>query len=416
MKKTICTMLVLVALLLSPSAYAATIAYSFDTDTIVPTDEGEEVINGYQANLTLTVLTNDSQPFTVSNIPGADAINVTVQFLDPVGNPVDVTGDGVEDTFTATENATQPGTYHVSINTSARPGEYTMLVKAVAYNSTSGATVDEGELRVSLYIADKYWTTVFADEGDKITIGSLSIELNTVNDRGAVVVLGDKLLTLSRDSSTGEIFSRVDFDGDGSNDGWMFIKSSEDGEFKEIRLYSSTDILPGDIDTIKVEGDTVTREAWVKSGSNYRQIVLWDQSPLSIFKAVDYYIIPAKGGRYWKESSGAGTSGRVAIIKRTTYLNILSRDEKIFDGNIYYRTVGDDILRVWGKWAGNLARLGSGWEIVKGITRLTYPQDYEIRYRNAAVPAELDFRGKIRLPSFGEEKVDWDSLIIGESE
>jgi len=415
MKKTIYTMLVLVALI-SPSAYAATIAYSFDTNTIVPTDEGEEIINGYQANLTLTVLTNDSQPFTLSNIAGADAINMTVQFLDPIGNPVDVTGDGVADTFTATENATQPGTYHVGINTTARPGEYTMLIKAVAYNSTTGATVDDGELRVDLYIADRYWTTVFADEGDKITLGSLSIELNTVNDRGAVVVLGDKLLTLSPDSTTGDIFSRVDFDGDGTNDGWMFIRSSEDSNFKEIRFYSSTDILPGDIDSIKVEGDIVTREAWVKSRGSYRQIVLWDQSPMSWLKAVDYYVVPAKGGRYWKESSGAGTSGRVAIIRRTTYFNILSREDKIFDGNIYYRTVGDEILGVWGKWAGNLGRLGSGWEIVNGIARLTYPQDYEIRYRNAAVPAELDFRGKVTLPAFGEEKVDWNSLILGSEE
>jgi len=404
-------MLVLVVL----PASAATISYSFDQNTIVPTEFGEEIINGHAANLTITVLTNSSQPFTASSFsdPANTTINVTVQFLDPLGLAVDVTGDGVEDTFTAVENATSPGVYEVSLNLSARPGEYTMSIRAVATDSNTGTVIEEGRLDVQVYISEPYWVTVWADEGEKLSLGTLSFELDTINDRGAVVVLGSDLLTLSPDSTTGEIFTKVDIDGDGIASDWMFIKKTDSGP-TEIKFYSASNILPELEDTIKVSGDSVTRDAWLKNGNSYRQIILWDQSPLSWVKAVDYYIIPSKNARDWKEGWGAGYSGKVTAIKRTTWLGLISSDEKVFEGNIFGRNVGDEVMKLIGRWAGNKAWLGSGWEVVQGIARMVYPSNYELKFRNAAIPAELEFRGKFVMPTLFGEGIDWNALIVGD--
>ncbi len=402
----------LVGLVWIGSVHAATLSYQFDPNTIVSSEFGEEIINGYAANLTIVALTNNSQPFTLGNIPGADTIQVTIQFLNPLGQAVDVTGDGVEDTFTATENASNPGTYEASLNLSARPGEYTMRIHAVATNSSTGEILEEGTLDVQVYIADPYWVTVWTDQGEKVQIGSLSFEIDAMNERGAVVLLGESLVTLSPDSTTGEIFRQVDLDGDGSLDTWMFIKSSESGPI-EVKFYSRNNIIDEPEDKIDVKGDTVTREAWLKNGRSYRQIVLWDNGPLSFLKAEDYYIIPYKGGQYWKEGWGSGYSGKVAIIKRTTYLGLFSKEEKVFDGNIFGRSVGDDVLKVFGRWAKNLARIPGGWEVVQGIAKMLYPDNYELRFRQAAIPAELEFRGKFTLPSIFGESVDWKALISG---
>ena len=410
----------LIAVISVPGAFAATIAYSFDQDTIVTSDLGPEIINGYEAKLTLTILTNNSEPFNVTNVPGADDINVTIQFLDSLGSAVDVTGDGAVDTFTATENASQPGVYHAYINTSARPGEYTMRMRAVAYNTTTGVIIDEGTVDTDVFIADPYWVTVWMEENEKLTLGSLSFELNSINDRGAVVVLGDSLKTLSPDSTTGEIYTQVDIDGDGLATDWMFIKSS-DGGLHEVAFFSRNNILPEEPESkVTVSGDTITREEWIKSRRNYRQLILWDQSPTSFLKAVDYYIIPAKGSANWKEEWGSRQSGKITVVKRTTWLGLLSSDEKVFEGNLYRgssntRTFSDDILTLFGKWAGNYANLGSFWEIAQAKTLLKYPADYELKFGRAAVPAELELRGKWTMPSIFGESVDWNALVTGNS-
>jgi len=277
-----------ILLAILPTVNAATISYNFDPETILPTEWGDEIVNGHPANL--TILTNTSQPFTASSFPDPanTSISVTVQFLDSLGLAVDVTGDGVEDTFTATENATNPGVYEVSITTNARPGEYTMRVHAIATDANTGEVLDEGTLDVQVYISEPYWVTCWADEGDKLQIGSLSIELDTLNDRGAVLVLGDNLVTLSPDDS-GIICTQVDLDGDGIASDWMFIKRIEDGP-AEIKFYSKNEsIIPVEPeDVIKVSGDKVIREAWVKNNRQFGQIILWDQSPFAWIKAVNY--------------------------------------------------------------------------------------------------------------------------------
>jgi len=406
-----------VLLLASLPASAATISYSFDADTIVQTEFGEEIINGHAANLSLTILTSNSEPFTASSFPDPvnTSISVTVQFLDPLGLAVDVTGDGIEDTFTAVENATNPGIYEVSINTSARPGEYTLSVHAVATDVNTGEVLDEGRLDVQVYISEPYWVTVWTEEGEKVQVGSLSIELDTINDRGAVIVLGDSLVTLSPDSTTGEIYSLVDLDGDGIATDWMFIKSSENGP-TEIKFYSrNADIIPAEPeDTISVAGDKVTREAWLKNGNNFRQIILWDQSPFSLIKAVDYYIIPSKNRADWKEGWGRGYSGKVTVIERTTWFGLISSDKKVFEGNLFGRNVNiEDTLNLFGRWFRNKAWIGSGWEVWQGIARMVYPDNYELKFRNAAIPAELDFRGKITMPTIFGEGIDWNALLAG---
>ncbi|ADB57911.1 hypothetical protein [Archaeoglobus profundus] len=407
-----------ILLAILPTVNAATISYNFDPETILPTEWGDEIVNGHPANLTLTILTNTSQPFTASSFPDPanTSISVTVQFLDSLGLAVDVTGDGVEDTFTATENATNPGVYEVSITTNARPGEYTMRIHAIATDANTGEVLDEGTLDVQVYISEPYWATCWADEGDKLQIGSLSIELDTLNDRGAVLVLGSNLVTLSPDDS-GIICTQVDLDGDGVATDWMFVKRTEDGP-AEIKFYSRNESIipvePGD--TIKVSGDKVIREAWLKNNRQFRQIILWDQSPFAWIKAVDYYIIPSKNIRDWKEGWGRGYSGKVTVIKRTTWFGLFARDEKVFEGNIFGRNVKiDDTWDLFGRWFWNKARFGWGWEVYRGIARMIYPSSYELKFRNAAIPAELDFRGKITLPNLFGESVDWNALIIGEN-
>ncbi len=393
------------------AASAANIAYNFDVETVVPTDAGYEIINGHPANLTIVVTTNTSKPFTASSFsdPTNTTINVTVEFHNSLGQVLDVTGDSVEDTFVATENSTSPGTYEVSINTSAQPGEYTLYIHVVATDSNTGTVLEEGTLEATVWIADEYWITVWAKQDEKVKVGSLSIEIDTFNDRGAVVILNNELKTLSPDSN-GLVATQVDLDGDGVASDWMIMKRGE--ELTEIKLFSKNNILPAELsDNVTVSETTVTRDAWLKNNDDYRQIILWDQSPLAWFKAVDYYIIPAKGAENWKEGQGSGYSGKVTVVQRTTWLNIFATDKKVYEGNIFGKNVGDEILNLIGRWAGNKARLGSGWEVVQGIARLTYPTDYELRFRNAAVPSELDFRAKFVLP-FGDG-IDWKALVAG---
>ena len=401
----------LVALLGISVASAANIAYNFDVNTVVPTDAGYEIINGHAANLTIVVTTNTSKPFTASSFsdPANTTISVTVEFHNSLGQVLDVTGDGIEDTFVATENSTSPGTYEVSINTSAQPGEYTLYIHAVATDSNTGTVLDEGYLEATVWIADEYWVTVWAKENERVTIGALSFEIDTFNDRGAVVILNNELKTLSPDSN-GIVATQVDIDGDGVATDWMILKRGE--ELTEIRFFSKNNILPAELsDNVTVSEMTVTRDAWLKNNDNYRQIILWDQSPLAWIKAVDYYIIPAKGAENWREGQGSGYSGKVTIVQRTTWFNLFATDKKIYEGNIFGKSVGDEILNLFGRWAGNKASFSWGWEVAQGIARLTYPTDYELRFRNAAIPSELDFRAKFVLP-FGDG-IDWEALVAG---
>lgn len=395
---------------LAANVHAATMAYNLDN--VVWSDPGPEIINGNAAEVNITVVTSDGKPFTLGNIAGADAINVTAKFTDSLGTHIDVTGDGVEDTFYATEIATA-GTYTVSINTSAQPGEYTLVLEAIAYNSTTGEVVDSANTSIDTYIADPYWVTVFVDEGEEVSVANFKLKLESLTDRGALIVLNNQIDTITPDSN-GVMVRQVDLDGDGVATDWLFIESTDSG-VAELKFYSQSNILYDEIpENVTVKGDTVTRQAWIKNGHSFRQIVLWDQSPMSWFKAEDYYIIPSKSGSDWKEGWGRGYSGKTTIVKRTTWFGILSKDEKIFDGNILGAKAGDDVMSLFGKWVGNYAYLGSGWEIRQAIGTLRYPADYEMKFRDAAVPAELEFRGKWTMPNLLGESVNWKLLVTGE--
>ncbi len=402
-------LIVLLAIL--PTVNAATIGYRFDRNTVVPTEFGDEIINGHPANLTLIITTPDGKPFNASAFPDPanTSISVTVQFM--IGDQVvDVTGDGNPDVFVAVEDPSNPGQYKVTINTSARPGEYTMRVHAIATNSNTGQILDEGRLDVDVYISDPYWVTTWCKEGDEIKIGSLSLKIDTVNDRGAVLIMGGSLVNLSRDNTTGLIYRKVDLDGDGIATDWMFIKSDKDTGLTEVKFYSrNPGILGGDEDNVTVSGNKVVRTTWLKDRNRYRVVILWDKSPFSWIKAEDYYIIPAKNPRCWKEGWGRGYSGKVTVIKRTTWFNFISTDEKVFEGNIFGRNVKiDKTLDLFGRWFGNKARFGWGWEVWRGIARLVYPKDYQLKFRSAATVSDLEFRGDLTLKS-----VNWDAILQG---
>ena len=396
---------------LAANVHAATMAYNLDN--VVWSDPGPEIINGNAAQVNITVVTSDGKPFTLGNIAGADAINVTAKFTDDLGTQLDVTGDGVEDTFYATETATA-GTYNVSINTSAQPGEYTLVLEAVAYNATTGEVLDSANTSVAVYIADPYWVTVFANEGEEVNVAGFTLKLESLTDRGALIVLNNQLDTVTPDAN-GVMVRQVDLDGDGTASDWLFIESTDSG-VAELKFYSQSNILYDEIpENVSVQGDTVERRAWIKNGRSYRQMILWDQSPTSWIKAVDYYVIPSKSASSWKEGWGRGYSGKTTIVKRTTYLGLFSKDEKIFDGNILGTRAGDDVMSLFANWVGNYAYLGSGWEIRQAIGTLRYPADYEMKLRDAAVPAELEFRGKMTLPNIFGESVNWDMLVTGEA-
>lgn len=407
-----------------PAAGAASMDYQFDG--VIQAPPGPEIINGYQANLTLTIVTADSKPFNLTNIAGANSVNVTVEFRDALGLTVDVTGDGVADTFTAVENASKPGVYETSFNTSAQPGEYEIYISAVAKNTTTGSTIEEGNATVDAYIADPYWVSTWAEEGEKVSVMDYEIGLETVNDLGAVLKLGDSLKTLSPDSNIGVVSTQIDIDGDGSATDWLFVEKTEDGNV-EVKIYSKNNIIPETPEsTVKVSGDTVTRTDWLKNRKDYRQIVLWDQSPMAFFKAVDYYIIPAKGGEHWSEYWGRNYRGDITVIKRTTYLSLFSTDEKIFEGNILAKTFKDasDQLTLIGVRASNWFSqwTGNAWEMVQGVVKMSYPASYELKYRDAAVPAELGLRGTMTLPGLGSgessglDSVNWDALLVAPEE
>lgn len=400
----------LMVLLLAGSVSAATIAYTLDGDGVIFSDPGPEFINTYNATVNMTIVTVNGTPFTLSSYSGTavDTLSVTAKFVDEYGNAIDVTGDGAADTFTATEES--EGVWVATMNTNAQPGEYTLYLHAKAYNATTGEIVDEGNVTVDVYIADEYWVTHWATEGEKFKVANFEVKLEDINERGALLIFNDQLNTITPDSN-GVMVTQVDLDNDGSATDWMFVESTDSG-MAVVKFFSKNDILQEEPeDKVTVKGDTVRRSAWLKNWNSYRQVVLWDKSPFAWIKAEDYYIIPAKGRSNWREGWGSGYSGKITIVKRTTYFNLLSRDEEVFKGNMFGRTVGDDVLKVIGSWAGNKAWYGF-WEVAQGIATMTYPKDYEIRYRNAAVVSDLPFRGKIHLPGFGSKSVNWDILLV----
>lgn len=397
----------------TPGASAGTIGYSFDADTILSSEYGEEIINNHAANITLTALRNNSKTWNTTSFtdPTNTSINVSIKFLDALGLHVDVTGDGTADTFYGTENTAIPGRYNISINTSSRPGEYRMYMYANATNSSSNTLIEEGIFEVSVYIADKHWITTWMDEGDAVTIDALKFELSTVNDRGAVAMLGTSLVTMSPDTNTGEIFRQVDLDGDGLSTDWVFVKeAATSDERTTVSFWSENYTFPeiGTLESVKVSGDTVTRKAWLKDNSNYRQIILWDQSPMASLKADDYYIIPQKGK--WTEGYGQW-HGMTTIVKRTTWLGLLSSEEEVFNGDVFgASSVGDDTLDLVGSYLGNSANLGATWLIQQGFGTMTYPSNYEMKFREAAVPVDLEMRGSMVYSGLGTS--EWNALVI----
>ncbi len=316
----------LALLLLAGSVSAATIAYTLDGDGVIFSDPGPEFINTYDATVNMTIVTVNGTPFTLSSYSGTtvDTLSVTAKFVDEYGNAIDVTGDGAADTFTATESS--EGIWVATINTNAQPGEYTLYLYCKAYNATTGEIVDEGNVTVDVYIADEYWVTHWATEGEKFKVANFEVKLEDINERGALLIFNDQLNTITPDSN-GVMVTQVDLDNDGSATDWMFVEST-DGGMAVVKFFSKNDIIPETPeDKVTVSGDTVKRIYWVKKGDTYRQVILKDRSPFNFIKADDYYIIPLKGPFYWRVRPDGSVVGLVNIIKRTTYLNLFSEGE-----------------------------------------------------------------------------------------
>lgn len=412
-------MLVFAFVAAAPGVGAATAAMDFSYDGVLLSPAGPEFINNNGANLTMTVLTAAGVPFNTTNVATANQTNVTAQFRNSLGVAQDITGDGSADTFEATENSTRPGVWEIvgGINTSAMPGEYTLYLSAIAKNTTTDTIIQEANQTISAYVADPYWVSMFAKEGEDLTILNYNIGLESINTLGAVLKLGTTTLglsTLTPDTTTGVMSAQVDILGDGTADDWLFVESAGSSGLSTVKIYSKKDIIPAVPESIiKVSGDTVTRTEWLKNGDDYRQMVLWDQSPTAWIKADDYYIIPAKGGAHWSESRGTNYIGDASVIKRTTYLSMLSSEQELFDGNILqdtFESVNDELTLI-GVRASNSVDLGNNiWEMVQGVGQLTYPSSYEMQYRDAAVPADLKMRGSMVYSGLGAS--EWNAMVI----
>ena len=91
----------------------------------------------------------------------------------------------------------------------------------------------------------------------------------------------------------------------------------------------------------------------------------------------------------------------------------LSSEEELFDGNSLAKTFDsvNDELTLIGVRAGNWANLGDGiWEMMQGVGQLTYPSSYEMQFRDAAVPADLDMRGSMVYSGLGTS--EWNALVL----
>ncbi|MCK5644012.1 MAG: hypothetical protein KAJ19_24655 [Gammaproteobacteria bacterium] len=432
-------MLVLAFVAVAPGAGAATLTYSFDGNTVLYSDAGYEIINEHAANLTITAARNNSKIFNATSFsdPANTSINVTVQFRNALGVAQDVTGNGTADIFAGTEHTAVPGRYNFSINTSVRPGVYKMYMYADATNSTSGVLIEEGSTEINVFIADAYWTSIWMDEDENVEVGTLSIQLDSVNDRGAVIQLGtgtlNSLSILTPDTITSELFQQIDIQNTGTANDWMFVdSSSSDSGPNVVRLYSR-DIIPTPDESVKVSGGVVERLATLKDNQNYNQVVLWDQSASSWLKATDYYIIPQTGRENWFErfggmsETGGEYSGRTIIVERTTWLSMFSSEDLVFNENIFNR--GSDFfskefiigeISLAGKWLENIGDRfgvtdqGNGqWEIIKGMAKLEYPDNFEMKLRDAAVPADLQFRGSMVVSGLGD--AEWSAMVAPET-
>ncbi|MFA4640890.1 hypothetical protein [Pyrococcus kukulkanii] len=411
-------------------ARAATITNEVWSNAIV--DPGVELVPGVPAELNITIVSSNGEPFTAATFPNADSITVSGKFVDEYGNAIDVTGDGNPDIFSFTEATDTPGLWRVTINvTNVTPGLYTFRIQAIAQNSTTGEVFDNVTVDRQVWIAGGSYWVAKADvkDGDTVEIGSLSFTIRGLSDLGAILDLGNLSTQTITDTDRDGIFSwQYDVTGDKTNDWLVFSKSSDDDDRFVLLVYSNDASLLDNVnlqeDVVRAKGDRITfRNKLLKDRSNYKAYVVWDESWLAKLglKAVDYYIIPQQGRDHWKEGWGTVERMDVRVIKRTTYLfGLIAKEEEVFSGNIWAKNVNiDNLIRVFGRWVGNAAYLGRGtWEILKGYADITIPSSYSLRERsiNELAYSSEDFRWFNPILKPDKASLDWKSILGIEDE
>ena len=414
---------------------AATISNVVWENAITEPDVGyaADIIEGQPATINVTILKSDGQPFAPANFPPNTTLTVRGRFVDQYGNAIDMTGDGVPDVWNFSTTTT-PGLWTATINVSnVQPGMYTFEISAVATNSTNGAVIDNATLREQIWVAGgPYWVAIAnVHDGQEVRIGSFNFTITSLSDVGAILTLPNlTALTLTDNSHTGVLSFQRDVTGDGSSDWLVFVKSTDENDNPVYNLYiysKDASLLnqfnASDVDFYRAKGNMIVfRDKIFKDENHYKAWVAWDNSLLARLglKATDYYIIPVRGRDHWWERGEPAAHEDVKIIKRTTYLwGLFGNDKVVYEGNIFGKNVNiDNTIKVFGKFAGNAARISSSiWEIKKGIGDITIPNDYTLKSRelkDLAVSDDL-WRGfnplKQDKHGFFSESVDWAKLL-----
>lgn len=439
--KTLLVILLLFGLVIGRITTAATINPSWNSS--VDTESGLVMVASETYESTLSILTSNGDPFTPSNFPTADIINVTAKFIDEYGNAIDMTGDGNPDVWTYVEDPNTHGLWKANITLGdIEPGIYTLKIEAIAKNSTTGEIFDQASIEEDVFIlGGPYALQIFnVEDNQDFKLGTLDIHIGTISDIGSIISIGNftNVRTIKDNNTDGVWGERIDLDNDGITDGWLtFIKNEDRYDmiiFSKNQTLLET-LLPEREYRISGDGTVKYSNLPLRTTSNYRDFtyyayMFWDESWLAKLgiKAVDYYLIPYSTSDNWKIT--AYSSGRilhaimkVRIIRRTTYIWFITKEETIFDGNIWTRDTKtiDGIITLKPKvlvWSWYY-RYGYGI-IWRAYVDATIPNTYSIKQQKGY---SVQFRGDNPLDGLNtiskllsKDEIDWYSLLGGESD
>lgn len=391
----------------------------------------------------ISILTADAAPFTLSEFPKADTINVTAKFVDEAGNVIDMTGDGIPDIWTYTEDNTTPGVWRTNITVGdVEPGIYTLRISAIVENSTTRQIYDQAELTEDVLILGGPYAIQIANvkDGENLRLGVLQLKIEALSDLGSLISIGNitNVRTILDNNTDGLWGEKIDINEDGNLDGWItFVKNSDS---YEMLIFTRNQTLLEELlpeESIEISGGDVTyKNKYLRYTRDYHHFsyytyILWDNSPLAKLhiKAIDYYIIPYKGKDNWKitqYSNGHIFAAvmRVKVIKRTSWFGLFTGEEVVFDGNLWTargsKTI-DNIITMKPRivtWSW-YPKLGYGI-IWRAAADITAPKGYSLKQRESY---NVEFRGDDPLDGLNwlsrelsKEEIDWWKLLEGDKE
>ena len=428
--RAIPTLFLLIILTVTQATSGATITIDDQTHT---TENGTLLMVSNQTwTSSIHIVGSNGEPFSLSNIPGATLVNVTARFVDDAGNTLDMTGDGIPDVWTYVPDNSTLGLYHANITIGdVEPGIYTLKITAVALNNSS-EVLDHAELEKQVYILGGHYFLEIAnvDDGQTLNLGHLNIHIDALSALGGIISINNlsDTRTIQDTNHDGMWSTRIDLNNDGIPESWLTLVKTKDG-YSMIIFTNNASLLPKMSRTFSIQGNTITfKNRILRDRDRFYVYIAWDNSLLAKLgiKAVDYYIVPSRKCEDWKyEGPWQGTVMKVKVIKRTTYFFVFTKEEVVYEGNIWRKKTDiDNTITLYGRAIMDIPAPSScsGVQFIvgKGLVDITIPVNYQLKMRTLSATA-LDFRGDNPLNGLNwlsrqlsTDKIDWWKLLGGD--